>query len=121
MRIRKRLIASTNELVLRNTSSLHWAILQSLNDTFRKAGSQFQERLDEAIGTTRAVIDATLERGRVRSVDVEAEIARLDILRAGLLACRDTLGATRYVEGGHAPDAIDVSLCGASQLRPRSG
>jgi hypothetical protein len=121
MRTRKRLIARTNELVLRNTSSLHWAILQSLNDTFRKAGSQFEERLDDAIRATRAVIEATLERGRVRSVDVEPEIARLDVLRASFLACRADLGATRYVEGAHAPDATDGSLCGASQLRPGSG
>jgi hypothetical protein len=60
-RLCARLIRQTNELVRRNVGSLHWAILQSLNDTFRKASSQFEERLDNAIHATKAAIAATLE------------------------------------------------------------
>ena len=54
----------TGELVLCNTGNLNWAFLQSLNDT--KASSQFEARLDDAIRTTKAIIEATFERGRAR-------------------------------------------------------
>ncbi len=97
-RLRARLIRQTNELVRRNVGNLHWAILQSLNDTFRKARSQFEERLDDAMSATKAVILATLERRRARAFEVESEIVRLAALKAALVgyhteitaaACRD--------------------------------
>jgi GTPase Era involved in 16S rRNA processing len=114
-RLRDRVISRMKELVVRNTSSLHWAILQSLNDTFRRADCQFGERLVEAVRATRAVIEATLERRRVRSFDIEPEIARLGVQRACLLACRDEIIAMTYADGSRAPGATDGGLCDASR------
>jgi GTPase Era involved in 16S rRNA processing len=120
-RLRDRVISRTKELVLRNTGSLHWAILQSLNDTFRRADWQFEERLIDAIRATRAVIEATLERRRVRSFDIEPEIARFGVQKAGLLACREEFIAMTHADGGRAPSATDGSLCDASQPQQASG
>jgi GTPase Era involved in 16S rRNA processing len=92
-RLRERVIRRTNELVLRNTSSLHWALLQSLNDAFRKASAQFEARLDSAILATKAVIEATLERRRVRTFEVRPEIVRLNSLRAALVGHRNEIVA----------------------------
>jgi GTP-binding protein EngB required for normal cell division len=92
-RVRARLVRQTNELVRRNVGNLHWAILQSLNDTFRKARSQFEERLDDAMGATKAVILATLERRRARTFEVESEIARLAALKRALVGYRTEIAA----------------------------
>jgi hypothetical protein len=55
-RIRARMIKASEELVVRNAENLRWAILRGLDETFRKATAQFEDRLDETIDTTRSVI-----------------------------------------------------------------
>ena len=92
-RLRDRLVKRTNELVLRNTSNLHWALLQSINDTFRTADFRFEEWLNAAIQATRAVIEATLERRRARSFEVEPELARVREHIAALSKRRDEIAA----------------------------
>jgi GTP-binding protein EngB required for normal cell division len=111
-RLRDRVVRRTYELVLRNTSNLHWALLQSINDTFRKAGSQFEERLNAAIQATRAVIDATLERRRVRSFEVEPEIARIGEGIEAVSTCREEIAAELLTEG-EARNASEGDCCGA--------
>jgi GTP-binding protein EngB required for normal cell division len=114
-RLRERIIRKTNELVLRNASNLNWAILQSLNDTFRKAGSQFEERLDDAIRATKVVVEAVLVRRRDRTFEVEPEVARLDILKAALLVSRaEILDEERADKAGLAGDLCDAPECQAS-------
>jgi hypothetical protein len=98
-RLRARLIKQTNELVRRNVGNLHWAILQSLNDTFRKARTQFEERLDDAMGATKAMILATLERRRARAFEVESEIARLAALKSALVGYRTEIAAAARRDG----------------------
>jgi GTP-binding protein EngB required for normal cell division len=97
-RLREHVIRSTNDLVLRNTSNLHWALLQSLKDAFRSASAQFEARLDNAIDATKTVIEATLERRRVRTFEVKPEIVRLDSLRAALIRHRNEIVATARAE-----------------------
>jgi hypothetical protein len=89
------------------------AILQSLNDTFRKASSQFEERLDNAIRATKAAIAATLEHRRARTSEVEPEVARLAALRAALLGSRDEIslaagrsGNSNASENGSLPQSL---------------
>jgi hypothetical protein len=103
----------TNELVLRNTSNLHWALLQSINDTFRRASSRFEERLNGAIQSTRAAIRATLERRRARSFKVEPEIARVREQIAALSTCREEILAELHADGDNRPDKAEESCCGA--------
>ncbi len=111
-RLRERVIKTTNELVLRNTSSLHWALLQSINDTFRRATSEFEERLNAAIEGIKKVIEATLERRRTRAFEVEPEVRRLDQLRAALFACRDEIITARRAEESSTPRATET-VCAA--------
>jgi GTP-binding protein EngB required for normal cell division len=110
-RLRARLIRQTNELARRNIGSLHWAILQSLNDTFRKARSQFEERLDDAMGATKAVILATLERPRARAFEVESEIARVAALKAALVGYRTEIAAAAHRDGSIWGGAEGPVLC----------
>ena len=55
-RIRARMVKLARELIVRNAENLRWAILRGLDETFRKATAQFEDRLDEAIEATRGVI-----------------------------------------------------------------
>jgi GTP-binding protein EngB required for normal cell division len=98
-RLRARLIKQTNELVRRNVGNLHWAILQSLNDTFRKARSRFEERLDDAMGATKTVILAAMERRRAQASEVESEIARLAALNKALVSYRTEITAAASRDG----------------------
>lgn len=113
-RLRERIIKKTNALVLRNASNLNWAILQSLNDTFRKAGAQFEDRLDDAIRATGTVIDAALARRREEAFEVDPEIARLDSLKATLRASREAIAGEQRgrvnLTGGDARSASEHQL-----------
>jgi GTPase Era involved in 16S rRNA processing len=102
-RLRERVIRRTNDLVLRNASNLHWALLQSLNDTFRKVSAQFAARLDNAIRATKAVIEATLERRRVRTFEVKPEIVHLDLIRAALIRHRNEIAAVAHADHTESP------------------
>jgi KaiC/GvpD/RAD55 family RecA-like ATPase len=66
-----------DELAIRNGENLRWAILRGLDDTFRKAVAQFEERLDEAIAATRNVIRDALARRRDEAFSVQPELDRL--------------------------------------------
>jgi GTP-binding protein EngB required for normal cell division len=76
-RLHARMMRQAEELVIRNGENLRWAILRGLDETFRKAVAQFEERLDEAIAATRNVIRDALARRRDEAFSVQPEIDRL--------------------------------------------
>jgi hypothetical protein len=76
-RLRARLIRQADELILRNAENLRWAILRGIDETFRRASAQFEERLDDAITTTRGVIQEALARRRDKSFAVDPDLDRL--------------------------------------------
>jgi hypothetical protein len=90
-RLRARMIREAEELVIRSAENLRWAIWRGLDDTFRKATSQFEERLDEAIATTRDVIKDALARRKDRSFTVRPELDRLAAAAASLASFRKEL------------------------------
>ena len=83
-RLRGRMIRQADELVVRNGENLRWAILRGLDENFRKATAQFEERLDEIIGATRNVISDALARRREQSFAVQPELDRLATAGASL-------------------------------------
>lgn len=87
-RRRGRIVAEASELVVRNTESLRWAILRGLDDTFRAASAQLDERLADATAATEGVIQDTLARRRDHSLLVHAVLERLDKSREALAATR---------------------------------
>jgi GTP-binding protein EngB required for normal cell division len=76
-RLHARMMRQAEELVIRNGENLRWAILRGLDETFRKAVAQFEERLDEAIAATRNVIREALARRRDEAFSVQPELDRL--------------------------------------------
>jgi GTP-binding protein EngB required for normal cell division len=76
-RLHARMMRQAEELVIRNGENLRWAILRGLDETFRKAVAQFEERLDEAIAATRNVIRDALARRRDEAFSVQPELDRL--------------------------------------------
>ena len=64
-RIRARMVKLAEELIIRNAENLRWAILRGLDETFRKATAQFEDRLDEMIEATRGAIQDALARGKI--------------------------------------------------------
>ncbi|MGB8631760.1 MAG: hypothetical protein WCD69_20675, partial [Xanthobacteraceae bacterium] len=76
-RLHARMMRQAEELVIRNGENLRWAILRGLDEAFRKAVAQFEERLDEAIAATRNVIRDALARRRDEAFSVQPELDRL--------------------------------------------
>jgi hypothetical protein len=78
-RVRARLVQHARELVIRNAENLRWAIVRGLDEVFRSAAAQLEERLDDAIRATRGVIRQALVRRQDSSFAVRPEIERLAI------------------------------------------
>ncbi len=76
-RRRSRVIAETNELIIRNAENLRWAILRGIDDTFRSAVGQMEERLLDAMTATRGVIGDALSRRHDHSFANEATLKEL--------------------------------------------
>jgi hypothetical protein len=76
-RLRARVVANTDQLVLRNAANLHWAIQRGLDETFRAVSWQLEERLDDAIKVTSGIIKDALQLRQDRSCAVRPEIERL--------------------------------------------
>ena len=93
LRIRARMVRQAEELIVRNAENLRWAILRGLDETFRKATAQFEERLDEAIEATRGVIRDALARRQDRSFALQPELDRLAAAIASLTSlCEEIQG-----------------------------
>jgi GTP-binding protein EngB required for normal cell division len=116
-RLRSRLVAQANELIVRNAENLRWAILRGIDETFRRAVLTFEERLDDAIATTRGVIHEALARRRGQLFAVDSDLNRLnraidvlaklhqelaeesgDFVESGPLAVRAPSTATHSIE-----------------------
>jgi hypothetical protein len=89
-RLRARMNRQAGKLITRNIENLRWAIWRGLDETFRKAIAQFEERLDEATKLTRDVIEDALARRSGQSFAVKpldrllAATASLSTLRREL-------------------------------------
>jgi predicted GTPase len=104
-RRRRRIIEETKELIVRNAESLRWAILRGLDETFRAAATQLEERLSDAIAATKGVIEDALTRRRDRSFAAEAALARLDRSIKALAAIRQSLlaiGSIELIDAAHS-------------------
>jgi GTP-binding protein EngB required for normal cell division len=76
-RRRAHMIRQADELVVRNAENLRWALLRSIDETFRAAISGLEERLDDAIVATKDVITTAVAQRKDQSFRVEPEVARL--------------------------------------------
>jgi GTP-binding protein EngB required for normal cell division len=106
-RLRARMIRLADELIVRNAENLRWAILRGLDETFRKATAQFEERLDEAIAATNDVIRDALARRRDKSFAIQPELDRLAEAATSLASLRKELqgdGCGGAIEPQHGQD-----------------
>jgi hypothetical protein len=83
-RTRKRMTQTAGDLVVRNAENLRWAIVRGLDDLFRKATAQFEERLEEAMRTTRNVIAEALAQRQVQFFAVQPQLDRIAIATGSL-------------------------------------
>jgi Dynamin family len=90
-RLRARILAEANELIVRNAESLRWTILRGLDETFRAASSQLDERLGDATAATKGVIEDALGRRRNQSFIIQAALQRLERAKQELSAARSKL------------------------------
>jgi hypothetical protein len=77
-RRRAHIVEQANEMIIRNAENLRWAMLRGIDETFRAAATHFEDRLAEAIGATKRIIEEALARRRDRSFASEATLDRLD-------------------------------------------
>ena len=103
-RIRARMVKLADELIVRNAENLRWAILRGLDETFRKATAQFEDRLDETIEATRGVIQgcARAEAGSILRRPAGARTAWCRGSFAGFASRRTSEPAMTMAGGPHA-------------------
>lgn len=77
-RVRKRLLAQIQDLVMHNVENVRWATLQNLDQTFLRFGSELRERLDDTVAATYGAIEAAGRRRQEHAGEVEGEVARLE-------------------------------------------
>jgi len=99
-RLRARIIRQADDLIVRNGENLRWAILRGLDETFRKAAAQFEDRLDEAISVTRDVIRDAFARRQDQSFAVQPELDRLAAAVAALTSLRHEFSDDVAFPGG---------------------
>jgi GTP-binding protein EngB required for normal cell division len=111
-RLRRRILQEADQLIVRNAENLRWAILRGLDDTFRKAAAQFEQRLDQAIAATQGVIEDAVARRRDRSLAVGPDVDRLNSAIALLDGLRQEMAhnATDQVAPGLVPESRDRPL-----------
>jgi 8-oxo-dGTP pyrophosphatase MutT (NUDIX family) len=100
--LRSRLIVRANELIVRNAENLRWAILRGIDEAFRQAGRKFEERLDDAIATTRSLIQKALTRRREQAGAVDSDLKRLNGATRKLAKLQEELAeeADDFVQSG---------------------
>lgn len=86
-----RMKARIDELIIRNVENLRWSILRGLDDTFLRAASTLEARLDDAIAMTRAAIANAHRLREARSEKVEQELDRLEAGVAAIAGARAKL------------------------------
>jgi hypothetical protein len=91
-RTQGRMLAQIDELVVRNSENLRWALLRGADETFRDATANLQARLDDAVQATRGVIEEALLRRRDASFAIDANLERLNLANETLAALRCQIG-----------------------------
>jgi hypothetical protein len=76
-RLRTRMAQTVSELVQRNVENLRWALLQAIDDSFRRFSVQVDERVGEALEATKGALKAVLDLRRHQSNRSQAERQRL--------------------------------------------
>jgi hypothetical protein len=74
--LRARLEEQVDALVRRNVENLRWAALRGLNETFRRASAQLDQRLADALAVTQGAITAALERRQAHADQAAEELER---------------------------------------------
>jgi hypothetical protein len=101
-RTRTRVLSQVDELVTRNVENLRWAIRRSLDDTFRRATTRLEQRLDDAIAATQDAIRSATDRKREQSAEVAPEIELLRRRLALVTVARSELSASMESTDEHA-------------------
>lgn len=93
-RLSARMVRLADELIVRNAENLRWAIVLGLDETFRRAADQFEQRLGEVIAATRDVIRDALARRQGRSYAIQPELERISRARGEITLICDRLKLT---------------------------
>lgn len=77
-RLKRRTEEAAQTLVLRNVENLRWALVQVIDQAFRRSAERLDERLREAIEATRGAIQEVLRKRTDRSREIAPEIERAE-------------------------------------------
>jgi hypothetical protein len=76
-RLRTQIAQTVAELVQRNVENLRWALLQAIDDAFRRFNMQVDERFGEVLAATKGAIEAALDLRRQQANRSQTELERL--------------------------------------------
>jgi GTPase Era involved in 16S rRNA processing len=106
-RVRRRIAYTVSELVQRNVENLRWALLQAIDDSFRRFNMQVDERIGEVLEATKGAIKAALDLRRQESNRSQAELERLQSAGKRLQALRIEFGC--YVDELHKTVPVEIN------------
>jgi GTP-binding protein EngB required for normal cell division len=98
-----RSLHNLEEVALRNTENLRWAVLRGIDESFRRADQYCETQIDEVIATTKNIIREAVERRQSASTAADRELKEL-ATKAALLG---TLKGC-FQPPGCAQEAVDV-------------
>jgi GTP-binding protein EngB required for normal cell division len=77
-RIMRRVRHQIDALVVHNVENLRWAVLQSVEDAFRRYALEFDQRLQETISATTSAIQTAMKKRNECQNEVAPELRRLE-------------------------------------------
>lgn len=77
-RLKKRLSKQIDTLVRHNVENLRWAILQNLNDAFRRFALTLDQRFQETIAATHGAIQAAYVKRKEHAEAIVDDVSRFD-------------------------------------------
>lgn len=78
--LRRALLARIEMLARRNVENVRWALRQNIDETFRRFGSELDDRLADTIAALHGAIRSAYAKRREQSPAIAAEVERLSAL-----------------------------------------
>lgn len=92
-RVRRVLLGRIETLTRRNVENVRWALRQNIDDTFRRFGSELDNRLADTIAAVHGAIRSAYAKRQEQSPTIAGEVGRLSALAKELKSVHAALDA----------------------------
>jgi len=107
-RLRNRLLEEIETIVLRNIENARWAMVQNVEDTYRRFSADLDQQMEQITQTTQGAIKEASRRREAHASEVAADIERLHRFESQMQGIQDELAALVTAGAGqHSKDGSD--------------